>query len=448
MSRGIFRKVSGVWKRIVGPSFNDSGTWKPIQKGFVKKDGVWRQFYPSNVIADILVVAGGGGGGIGYGFEGGGGGGAGGVVLQQNVTLSVLDGASYKIVVGEGGGANTSGGFSLFGTGGIAVANTSTPAVYAGTYPVYNGFLNTYGVWTHPGMSGAAPGSVSVTYNTSLQLAQDYTLRVSADNAIEVSIDGVGVGANYDWGSYDDYRVNLSAGAHSITCVATNYGGPAMFAAALYDLRGKVVWDTRAPINYPTVVIDGGITAIGGGNGGWGTPEQTAGFGGSGGGGCGFVYTKSGAAGVAGQGHAGGAGIWQGEGQAGGGGGGGFAGAGQQSNGNSGGAGGPGINLLGFGVGGGGGGGYGNQSPYGTGPGGAGGAGGGGAGNGGNATPGSGGGGGGGLHGSQTSGGTGGSGIVVVQYEGIPLFTGGTTTVLNGIVTHVFRTSGSLTALA
>lgn len=448
MSRGIYKKINGVWKRVVAPSFNDGGTWKSVQKGFFKKDGVWRQFYPGDVVAKILVVGGGGGGGVGYGYEGGGGGGAGGVEFKENQTLSVLDGASYNIIVGTGGGANESGSYSLFGTGGISLQNTSNPAVYLGTYPVYNGFLNTYGVWTHPGMSGAAAGSVSVSYTTNLQFAQDYTLRVSADNAIDVSIDGNPVGSNGDWGSYNDYRVTLSAGTHEITCVATNWGGPAMFAAALYNVQGRVVWDTRAPINYPNVIVEGGITALGGGNGGWGSAEQTASSGGSGGGGCGYVYTHSGGAGYPGQGNAGGTGIWQGYGQAGGGGGGGYLAAGQGSNGNAGGAGGDGINLLGFPVAGGGGGGYGNQGMGGSGPGGAGGAGGGGAGNGGDALPNTGGGGGGGLHGGQTSGGRGADGIVVVQYEGIPLFTGGTITSENGLVKHVFTASGSLTALA
>jgi len=447
MARGIFQRINGVWRRVIAPSVKDNGTWKAIQKGFVKKDGVWQQFYPSDVTAKILVVGGGGGGGVGYGYEGGGGGGAGGVVFVENKILSVLNGNSYKIVVGTGGGANESGTYSLFGTGGITVNNTSTPAIYAGTYGVYNGFLNTYGVWTHPGMSGAAAGSVSVTYTTNIQFGQDYTLRVSADNAIDVSIDGTLIGSNYDWGSYNDYRVTLAVGSHTITCVATNWGGPALFAAALYNPRGQVVWDTRAPINYPTQIIEGGITALGGGNGGWGTPEQTAGSGGSGGGGCGYVYTHEGGAGYPGQGYAGGTGIWQGFGAAGGGGGGGFSGPGQPSNGNAGGAGGSGITFLGRVVGGGGGGGYGNQGMNGNGPGGPGGPGGGGDGNGQNAQPNTGGGGGGGLHGGQTSGGRGADGIVVVQYAGAPAFTGGTITYENALTTHVFTSSGQLTAL-
>jgi hypothetical protein len=51
------------------------------------------------------------------------------------------------------------------------------------------------------------------------------------------------------------------------------------------------------------------------------------------------------------------------------------------------------------------------------------------------------------LHGSQTSGGRGADGIVVVQYPGSPAFSGGSVLYENGVTTHVFTASGSLTAL-
>ena len=320
MARGIFQRINGIWKRVIAPSFKDAGTWKSVQKGFVKRDGVWQQFYPSDVIADILVVGGGGGGGVGYGYEGGGGGGAGGVVFQEDKTLSVLNGNNYTIKVGTGGGANESGTYSLFGTGGIVTTNTTDIPIYAGTYPVYTGFLNTYGVWTNPDFESpvTSPGIVSTTvnYTTNILVGQTYTLRLSADNNIRLWINGGQVGGNDGWWETNDSMVTLAAGPVTITCYAYNYGGPALFAAALYDPQGRVVWDTRAPINYPVVVVEGGITALGGGNGGWGSPDQTAGSGASGGGGCGYVYTHGGGAGYPGQGYEGGTGIWQGFGQA------------------------------------------------------------------------------------------------------------------------------------
>jgi hypothetical protein len=449
MSRGIFKKQNGQWKRVVAPSYKVNGEWHPITKGFVKKDGIWQQFFPSDVLAKILVVGGGGGGGMGYGWEGGGGGGAGGVIYKENVKLSVLAGAHYTVTVGAGGSINESGGYSMFGTGSIVSQNTSVPTVYAGTYPVYNGFLNTYGVWTSPDFVNPVNTLQQVVYTTNLAVGGRYTVRASADNEISVYINGNPVVSNADWGSYNDGAVDISSGPLTITVNAVNRdsGSPGLFAAALYNPSGSVVWHTRSPLTEPTKIENDGFTALGGGNGGWGTPEQTAGSGASGGGGCGYVNTHGGGAGYPGQGHNGGVGSWQGYGQAGGGGGGGFAGTGQGSNGNFGGNGGPGITYLGFAVGGGGGGGYGNQSSDGDGGGGLGGAGGGGNGNGGNGIDGTGGGGGGGLHGAHGNAGRGGAGLVVVQYLGNSAFTGGEIYYENGVTTHIFHSTSALLAL-
>jgi len=446
MSRGIFKKQNGQWKRVITPSHNVAGTWTPIQKGFVKKDGIWQQFFPSDVVAKILVVGGGGGGGIGYGYEGGGGGGAGGVVYREGIQLSVLSGNSYNITVGTGGSANTGGGYSVFGTGGVVAFNTSNVPVYAGTYPVYNGFLNSYGVWTTPDFVNPADTLQQVVYTTSLNVGGRYIVRASADNEIEVFVNGNSVVSNANWATYNDGAIDLGAGSVTITVNAINRdgGSPGLFAAALYGPGGNVVWHTRSPITDPTRID--GFTALGGGSGGWGTPEQTAGSGASGGGGCGYVNTHNGGAGYPGQGYPGGVGIWQGYGQAGGGGGGGYAGAGAGSNGNQGGAGGPGINILGFSVAGGGGGGYGAQGPDGAGPGGPGGSGGGGAGNGSDGTPGTGGGGGGSLHNAASAAGRGGSGLIVVQYPGSPAFNGGEIRYDSGVTTHVFYSSSALSA--
>ena len=446
MSRGIFKKQNGQWKRVIAPSYNDNGTWKSIQKGFVKKNGIWQQFFPSDVIANILVVGGGGGGGIGYGYEGGGGGGGGGVVYNEGIKLSVLSGNHYTVTVGNGGTENASGGYSSIGDGGVVEFNTSNVPVYAGTYPVYNGFLNAYGVWTSPDFVNPVDTLQQVVYSTIIGTGGRFTVRASADNEIEVIINGTSIVYNSNWATFNDGVVDLPSGATNITVNAVNRdgGSPGLFSAALYDAAGNIVWNTRSPLTDPTRIS--GFTALGGGNGGWGTPEQTAGSGASGGGGCGYVNTHDGATGYPGQGHNGGVGIWQGYGAAGGGGGGGFAGAGAGSNGNQGGAGGPGINLLGFEVGGGGGGGYGNQGRDGSGPGGAGGAGGGGDGNGGNGVAGTGGGGGGSLHSAATSAGRGGSGIVVVQYPGSPSFNGGEIRYNNGVTTHVFYSSSALSA--
>ena len=442
MARGIYVKKNGSW--VLGaPSVNVDGTNTPIKAAWTKKNGSWAQVWPPNVTAKIGVVGGGGGGGIGYGMEGGGGGGAGGVVYRENILLSTTTGNSYNVIVGGGGGANTSGQNSFFGQG---VAPVPLPgvdvAVYPGSYGCYNGFLNTYGVWTDPGFYDPVGSWVTAHYSASIPTSQTYTLRVSGDNHIRVIINGNTVGTNDNWATTDDSQVNLQAGTVTITCTALNDGGPALFAAALYGPGGAVIWSTRS--TEPAIPVTSWMLAIGGGNGGWGTPEQTAGSGGSGGGGCGYVNTHNGGNGTVGQGNPGGTGIWQGYGAAGGGGGGGAGGSGAQGA-NRGGDGGSGISLLGVTVGGGGGGGYGDQADgANNGPGGDGGGGGGGNGNGGNGTNGTGGGGGGSLHRAASNGGSGGSGTVIVQYPSFtPAFSGGTIANNNGIITHVFASPGS-----
>jgi len=449
--RGIFVNNNGVWQSVAAPYVNTSaGHASSIRAGWNKKNGQWQQFWPPNVFANVIVVAGGGGGGVGYGREGGGGGGAGGVVMQNNVELSVSQ--PHYVTVGAGGGANASGQNSYFGiTPQPSVIGGVDRPVYAGTYPVYNGFLNTYGVWTSQDFVSPVGSWVTVDYIVNVATSGYYTITASADNHIRVYVDGNYVVGNDDWGSTNgsgSFFVN--AGVQTITVQALNDGGPALFAAALYDRYGNVVWHTRmtAP-----VITGNPLLAIGGGNGGWGTPNQTVGDGGSGGGGCGYVNTHGGGSGVSGQGNSGGTGIWQGYGQAGGGGGGGYNSPGNQSNGDTGGDGGTGLTItqggLTFQLAGGGGGGYGNQGPGGTGPGGNANCG-GGVGNGGNGQDGTGGGGGGSMHSSYTNGGTGGSGTVIVQYQALSaFFTGGDSiTVNDGWVTHRWSTPGNWTLTA
>jgi len=421
----------------------DLGPWRSVQNGYVNVKGTWRQFWPSNVVADIIVVGGGGGGGTGYGWEGGGGGGAGGLLTASGMELSISK--AYNVMVGAGGGPNANGGDSFFGAGQptVSIPGVNVP-VYAGTYPVYNGFLNTYGVWYDTSFSS---GGGSATYTVRITTPGTYRLVCSADNQILTYVDGVNIVNNYAWWTTDTGSVFLAAGNHSITCNAGNYGGPALFAAALYDQYSNLIWHSRmtAPIQIP----GDGLSAIGGGNGGWGSPDSTAGSGGSGGGGCGYATTHAGGTGISGQGHDGATGVWQGYGQAGGGGGGGANGPGASPGGNGGGGGGDGRRLefatSTITLGGGGGGGWGSQGPTGLGVAGPAGAGGGGQGNGGNGVPGTGGGGGGSAHSALSATGSGGSGGVYIIYPGVPAFTGGEIITDQGYVIHKFIVPGTFT---
>ena len=270
MSRGIYKNVNGQWTTVVSPSVKKSGTWTGVQKGFVNQNGVWKQFYPGNVLANILVVGGGGGGGIGYGWEGGGGGGAGGVVYQENVLLSAAVGSIYDVTVGLGGGANASGGDSSFGTI-VNIPDSADSSIYAYSLGVYNGFLNTYGVWVSPqdGWPDTAPGTVTVTYTTYLKRGGNFTLTASADNRINsVSLNGgPTILTEEQWWNTNSTTVTLSSGINTITITATNDGGPASFAASLTDSAGDVVWHTRSPLSGQG--YRDGLIAFGGGNGGW-----------------------------------------------------------------------------------------------------------------------------------------------------------------------------------
>lgn len=434
--------------RVYTHTFNSNGTlvatgnqspWSTVKAGWVNQGGQWKQFYPPNVTADIIVIGGGGGGGVGYGWEGGGGGGAGGVVFgEQLLTSSEV----YYVTIGAGGSPNSSGQDSYFGTTDkpSVTPGVSSP-VYAGTYPVYPAFLNTYGVWYDTSFNS---GGGSVNYYVNILAAGQYTVACSADNAIQVSINGTSVASNANWGTTDYGTIRLSPGLATITCASQNWGGPALFAASLTDFYGNQIWNTRQT---SPIITGNPLLAIGGGNGGWGTPSNTAGTGGSGGGGCGYAGDRPGNSGTANQGNSGATGYWQNVG----GGGGGWGGPGSPT-----GTGGAGYRITKGGVtieiGGGGGGGWGTSGPGGTGPGGAA-AGGGGVGNGGNGVNGTGGGGGGSMHSAYTNAGNGGSGAVYVQYAATSaFFTGGEIQITsdNGVsyVTHKFITPGSWTLKA
>ena len=144
--------------------------------------------------SNIIVAAGGGGGG----------GGAGGVVFgEQLLTSSEV----YYVTIGAGGSPNSSGQDSYFGTTDkpSVTPGVSSP-VYAGTYPVYPAFLNTYGVWYDTSFNS---GGGSVNYYVNIPAAGQYTVACSADNAIQVSINGTSVASNANWGTTDYGTIRL-----------------------------------------------------------------------------------------------------------------------------------------------------------------------------------------------------------------------------------------------
>ena len=444
----IYVKQSGTWKPVTNPQVKESGTYVPILGGWAKQNGVWQRFWPGPILASVALVGGGGGGGPTGWDEGGGGGGAGGVIPFTTVQLNTS--STYNIIVGAGGAQRYNGGYSnihggSIGDGSTFIANSADTQIYAGSYYTYTPFLNTYGVWTNPDFVDPVGSWVSVSYTSynPLQSAQYVTMTCSADNHVRVYINGSFVGGSDTYQGTNSFTTYLQPGNNTILVQALNDGGPALFAAALTSNNGELLWSTRSPLIVTNLVT--GITAYGGGAG---AADSTSGYtganGASGGGGTGPVQYYSGGISIyPGQGNNGGGGPHYGNG----GGGGGFSGAGQTA-----GDGGAGINLVSpYGwsrsVGGGGGGG---AAYFGYQLGGNGGIGGGGHGANArgasavNGTNGTGGGGGGGC--SVTNGGngsTGGSGLVVIQYQSpIALFSGGTISINNNVVTHLYEDQG------
>jgi Putative Ig domain len=167
-----------------------------------------------------------------------------------------------------GAGENSFGGeFDIANTGDIGLAKmigdyfyasnsawskTETVAgvdktVYNVTNSVWTQFLNNYGVWTNA--DGVSPVGtwISATYNVNIATTGSYTLRISSDNNMTVSVDGTQVLSINSYTSTTDTTVTLTAGLHTITCRAKNDGGPAGFASALYPQGNNTpVWTTRS----------------------------------------------------------------------------------------------------------------------------------------------------------------------------------------------------------
>ena len=371
---------------------------------------------------EVLIVGGGGGGGGNYG----GGGGAGGLVYRS--ALTVTPGSSYAVTIasgGAGGGSGVNGANgtnSVFGNlinnGKFTANTTGWSDTGAATLSIVNGALRITNV------AGASNGRAQYLPGFTTVIGRSYTVsatgvsRTAANYYLEVRS---GVETSDSWTSGSIQR--------TFTAVQTTT------YIELYAIGGEGVYAEYDDVS----VSESGLTAIGGGGGGFhgsfGTTEADGRPGGSGGGGSiggsgGTPATGPGGAGIEGQGFSGGTGYHVGpQYPAGGGGGaGGRGGDGTTSSPNKCGVGGPGLpfyitNAIAYYAGGGGGGTGGSSS---AGPGGIGGGADGVAGS--NvpsaATANLGGGGGG---GGSIGGGAGGSGVVIIRYIAEKEFTANTT---------------------
>ena len=176
----------------------------------------------------------------------------------------------------------------IIGTG-IDVAEY--PGSLVGTYC---DFLNTYGVWPASDHSTPSDGSPqTANYKTTITHNDTYTLTASADNSVQVYIGGSLILSQTGFTTTNSTTIFLSEGPLNIQIVAENVdaGSPGLFAAALYDSAGNLVWSTlpRPAVSIAgdsgSWSIDQGITdtSYDGGHGGRAGDEGGSGGGGGGG---------------------------------------------------------------------------------------------------------------------------------------------------------------------
>jgi hypothetical protein len=246
----------------------------------------------------------GGGGGAG-GYTGSGGAGAG---SRDSVTFGVGSlggggaGGNNDNVRGFGGGGTGLKGISNNGSGnggGGSSYNSVTDFISSNInsqvdfYPVtlswaWGNFINTYGVWYDNG-----------TYNRGwyAPYTGTYTIEYTADNYIEVRVDGRLVGSESNFGGSTVSTFTANQGIVILSFAVANYGGPAGFAVTIRDRNNTLLWDTRTyasknAVNQAIKSVAAGTNGSqpnggfpGGGGGGYdtdGSGSTGAGFGGGG----------------------------------------------------------------------------------------------------------------------------------------------------------------------
>ena len=193
----------------------------------------------------VKLVAAGGGGGGGAGYYNSG-------KPNQNTpgTNSSVYGATGQYKSGDGGGGGGGGG----GSPAVGSFVSPVPTVYPGSYPVYCGFLNTYGVWTSPDFVNPVGQWVTVNYTITVNYVPGiFYAEASADNHMRMFVNGAPtinsdayqyptIGAPTPSGGFNNFNFG---GPNTITIMALNDGGPALFAGAIYDPNGNMIWNTR-----------------------------------------------------------------------------------------------------------------------------------------------------------------------------------------------------------
>ena len=231
-------------------------------------------------------VAGGGGGAGGYTGAGGAGG------YQDNYYGSESTGGG-----GGGGAMDDDRAYGGGGTGIKGISNNGTARSGGGSsynaatdyistninsqvdfYPVtlsyaWGNFINTYGVWS-PSNNGTYTRGWYAPYSG------PYTMEYTADNYIEVRVDGQLIGTESNFGGSTISTFTARQGIVTLSFTVANYGGPAGFAVTIRDRTNTLIWDTRTYASKSSINL--AIRSVAAGTNG---TQADGGFPGGGGGG-------------------------------------------------------------------------------------------------------------------------------------------------------------------
>lgn len=135
---------------------------------------------------------------------------------------------------------------------------TLTEQLYTSSLSVWTPFLVNNGVWVTP--TGASSGDmVPHTFVRQFTAAQDgnYEFQFAVDNEGSVLVDGVAIAGlfNNDWAHSTVQTVALTAGIHTVTMNALNWGGPAAFAMNIKDPNNQEIWNTRTHLDPEPLIL-------------------------------------------------------------------------------------------------------------------------------------------------------------------------------------------------
>ena len=244
-------------------------------------------------------LTGGGGGAGGYTGSGGAGGdgttygsnestGGGGAGGYNDDNRAYGGGGTGIKGISNNGSGNGGGGSSYNSVTDFISTNINSQVDF---YPVtlswaWGNFINTYGVWS-PTDNGTYTRGWYAPYTGT------YTMEYTADNYIEVRVDGRLVGTESNFGGSTTSTFTARQGVVTLSFAVANYGGPAGFAVTIRDRNNTLLWDTRTYASKNSINLairsvaagtngtqaDGGFP---GGGGGGHDSYQTAGNGGNG----------------------------------------------------------------------------------------------------------------------------------------------------------------------